>query len=786
MLTEQPMGFVDRAKSALGVMTTGKLPNPLASAPKDLSRAALVSELNTWCVEERKFWKPVFDRIRQEQRFAAGKQWKDTTAVGTEPQDEKYVGDTMQQMVNRKQAALYSKNPTPEAVVKERMNYTVWDGNESTIDACKQLIAQVAPQALQASEAEQQGQQVPPPPPQMMADLQQAQQILQDYNQGMMEKQMLEKIARTGELLIKQQWDAQTPDLLASAKQATAQIIVARAAYAKVMFKRDITTSPLETANDAGFGSKVADLQARLKEIEADMPSENDPRLYEAKLMQQNIQAELAEMQQTQEVVSDEGIVIDWLSATSVIMDRRVKCLTEFIGAHRIAHEILMTVAECESKFGVNLRDSGAKFYTETGDGWKSETTDMPKPDDRDLQSNYAKQKVCVWEIQDKDDELVYIVCDGVKDFLREPEANEPKVNRFWSIVPIKFNAQVVETNDPENDCTVLSRSDIRLAMPMQINMNWAGQEKRKHREANRPAWVTLASAWAGTTGEADLRKLNSPRNSHDVFRLQSTNPDMDINRALMPLPKQPFDENLYDNAQDAQAMMLATGMQASDIGQQRPDEKATGQNIAAQARATSEASNIDDMDFAWSTIAQMMWEMLMSPEGMSQETVQKLVGRGAVWPMINREDIASSVYFKIEAGSTGRPNQQANLQKINVVMPQLIQLFGIMGKNPEPLAKMLLKEMDANIDLDEMLKAAQVMPPPQPQQEAQRPPSVSISANLKDLPPEEQNQAVEKYYGLKAASPASTLVNKIGHGNAVQAHKENAAPPQPQTATQK
>ena len=783
-LQSPKMGILDRAKAALTVVKTGKLPNPFATLPKDLSRAALVQELNDWCVDERKFWEPIFKRMRQEEKFAAGNQWPGANYDNSEPNNEEYIGDTIQQMVNRIQASLYSKNPTPEAVLRERMNVTVWDGKQDTIAACKALIGQIAPQAMQAHEAELSGQQVPPPPPQMQQDIQQAQAIMEDYNQGMQEKAMLEKVAHTGELLIKQLWDEQAPDMLACAKQAVAQIIVARVAYIKVMFKRDMETQPAETSNDDSLDLKLARFRQMLTAIENDVNGPNDPRIAEAQLLKKNIDELIQE--QKREQVSDEGIVLDWLKPSSIIVDRRCTCLTEFIGAHRIAHEIMMTVQEAEAKYQLSLRDSGAKIYVEKEDGWKRDEADLPKPDDH-APSDYGRLKVCIFEIQDKDTGLTYTVCDGVKDFMCEPEANAPKVNRFWTIVPIKFNAQVVEDNDPKSDATIFSRSSVRLAIPMQVNINKAGQEKRTHRMANRPAWITFGNVWAGESGEQDLAALGGPRNAHQVFRMTSIGPDMDINKVFAPMPKQPFDQWLYDNAQDSQAMMLATGMQASDMGEQRPDEKATGQNIAAQARATSESSNIDDLNFAWATLAKMMWEMAIAPDGMSKEQVVKRVGRGAVWAdlPLTRDNIANSIYFRIEAGSMGRPNQQAQLQKLNVVMPQLIQMFEAMGKSPEPLAKMLLKELDANIDLDELLKSAQVVPPPAPPQQEppkpQQPPNVSISANLKDLPPEEQNQAVAKFYGLKAASPESTLINKVGHGAAVAAHNQNVNP-QPST----
>jgi hypothetical protein len=159
----------------------------------------------------------------------------------------------------------------------------------------------------------------------------------------------------------------------------------------------------------------------------------------------------------------------------------------------------------------------------------------------------------------------------------------------------------------------------------------------------------------------------------------------------------------------------------------------------------------------------------------MSQEMVVKKVGRGATWANIpiKRQDIADSIYFQIEAGSMGRPNQQSELQKIQVIMPQLIQMFEAMGKSPEPLAKMVLKVMDANIDLDELLKSAQVITPPAPQQEQQRPPSLSLSMSYKDTPGEIQQQ-IEKEYGFQPASPASHLIEKAGVGKAMDAHHQN------------
>ena len=767
--TEPPMPFMSRLAAAARVLTTGKGPtfNPLSQPPRDQSRAALVEDLNRWCINEREFWKPIFDRMREEQRFAAGLQWNRDYKNRT-GEKEAYIGDVVQQMINRQTASLYAKNPTPEAIVADRMYFEKWDGNQTTIDAAQQIVAQfkqVQPAAQAAAAA---GQDVPAPPPQVT----QALDILQDYQNGMTEKALYRKIADTATMLIAQQWKSQSPDMLVCGKQAVSQVLVSRVAFIKVMYRRDMETMPTESANDMEFSDRLATLQAQLQQIQQNETGPDDAKQAEAKLMKLSIQKEMADLQAQvpPPVAGDEGVVHDWLGSTSVIVDRNCTCLREFIGAKRIAHVMLLTVDECEAKYKISLRDSGAKYYISTDGSYRQSESESFEDDEKEIAAK--RMKVCVFEIQDKTTGLCYTICDGVKDFIKEPEPNEPSVSRFWSIVPIVFNCQVVEENDPQNDVTIYPRSNIRLAMPMQQDINTAGEGLREHRVANRPAWVAVKSKFATTQGENDLQKLARPRAAHEVMMIEAVNNGEKISDFIQPLPTAPIDPRMYDNAPSSQAMMLATGEQPSDLGTQRPDEKATGQNIAAQARATSIGSNIDDLDFAYSTVAQMDGEMLLAE--MPKAKVQELIGRGATWPEVARDDVARSIFFKIEAGSTGRPNEQADLNNFNVIAPQLGQLMTQAGKSLEPLIKEGVRRLGDKLDVDEFLKPAQLVPPPAPQPEPQKPPTIAITMPFQFLPPEIQEQ-VESAAGFKPASPASHLVEKATHAKAIDAAHHNA-----------
>jgi hypothetical protein len=691
--------MIDRLKTAGKTLLTGKMPNPLAQEPRQKGRKELVAEMNEWATETRAFWKPIFDRIKEEQDFAAGHQWpSDYKCKGDER--EPFIGDVIQQMLNRKTASLYAKNPTPEAKMAEKMNYAVWDESQESLNGAKAILEAAGPILQQAQQAIMMGQEIPPPPP----EIEFAQSIVKDYEAGMAEKAMYDKIARTASLLLDQQWRVQSPEFLASMKQLVTRVLTSRVAFIKVMYrsKGDGKEVAAQSANLPV--DDIAALKMRLEAMSEPDFDQDSSEVEETRLLMQSMAQRMAGAQQQptpDDEPDNEGLVYDFLPATAVLIDRRCRGLRELIAAKRIAHEIVMPYEECERVYGVSLDDTGAVCYEETGKERQPKAkAERSSGDDGD------KGQVCVWHIEDKETGLCYVVCDGVKDFLREPYANEPKVARFWSIVPVVLNVQEVEVNEPEKDVTIYPRSDVRLAMPMQQDINNAGEGLREHRVANRPWWIGDAAAW----GEKDRKKLASPRQAHEILMVEALAMGKKLDDAIMPGPLQAIDPKLYDPSPSNQAMMLATGMQPSNLGAQRADETATGQSIAEGSRISADASNTDDLDFALSTIAQMSWEMLA--QEMPEERVKKLVGRGAVWPRLSMDAIRSEIYLQIEAGSSGKPNAAMELQKLEKALPLLIEVMTQEGKSLVPVIKMLGRAADSNIDVDDLLKPAQIQGP--------------------------------------------------------------------------
>lgn len=691
-LESKPMGVFQRIKEAAAVVVTGKRTNPLMEEPKD---GELVKLWQDRILNAREFWQPTFKRIREEQSFAAGNQWPE--AQGSDWFEEKFVGDRIQQMLNRLQASRYAKNPKTQATTRERMNFEFWDESEESLAGARALLQAAQPILDQAAEAMAVGMQPSAPPP---PEIEMAQKIVKDYEQGMAEKALFAKVARTAALLVQQQWDTQTPEFIVQMKQLVTRVDTSRVGYIKVSYRRDEKPlDPQQSAKAVSLRARLTTLKSQLDKVANGDIDEDSAEAQETAILLEAVTKELSAAEKPE--FEDEGPVDDFLTATSVIVDPACRCLKEFIGAQWLCHEMVMPVEEAESQYGISLFDVGAVLYDENGPAGQAK---VPSPKSN---GETACRKVCVWHVQDKKTGMCFVLIDGVKHFIKPPYVDLPKVKRFWKLVALTYHVTEVEVNDPENDVTCYGKSTVRRVMPMQIDINSSGEELRQHRIANRPGSIGVASKF----GENDRAKLNAPRQSHECIFLQDIQTGEKVADYIQPRPTVPLDPALYDTAQSDQAMLLAGGVQSSNMGNQNPGETATGQAIAEGSRISVDDSQTADLDYFLGIVAQMHWEM--SLQEMSSEVVKKKVGRGAVIPDIAKDRFATDIFIEIEAGSSGKPNAALEAAKAEKLGPLIIQ--AIADPRLAFLVKIYARILDANLDIDEILKAPQVGGQPQP-----------------------------------------------------------------------
>ena len=718
-MQSEPMGMLDRLSAAGSVMMTGKLPNPLAEEPHDKSRGALVKELNDWVKRERSFWRPVFDRIKEDQRFAAGKQWGDARSV--EGGEDCYKAELVQRHLQQKESSLYCKKPTFEATRRKRMEYTVWDGDDSTLRGAQAVVAQAMPMIAQAQAAQemldaydQQPFKPPFPPPEiqnaLMAsalppEVSGAMAIVKDFDQARMRRKMEEDIGETLNLLFDHQLDEQCPPFKQQMKQVITRVNTCGVAYAKVMFRRDMEddgNAQADKASPAGAGARMAAIKQKMQELSDPNTPPDSARLAELQLM-------LGQMNQEQgaeATVESEGVVIEFLPATSVILDRGTRNLRGFVGCQRLAHEMLMDIADVEREYGVSLRDTGAVIYA----------NGKEMPDNQTVTWSHEReecqrvcQKVCVFNIYDKRTGLCYTVCDGVKDFLAEPYVPKPEWDFFYNILPLVFRPIEVEENDPEQLVTCYPQSDVRLLMPMQREKNRSREAYREHRIANRPRWVLGGP----TTDGDDLDKLGLTTPAGAVLRLKSLGPGEKIADRLQAIPTFEIDPRVYDTSAFDQDALQVVGTQPANLGQQGSNEKATGQAIAEGSRIQSADSNVDDVEEFLGMIAEACGLLLM--DNMTAEQVKRICGPGAIWPPMTLRDMRDNVWLEIEAGSTGRPNQVLEVQNFQAIGPQLKESMMAAGMSLVPLIKEGARRLGDQIDVEDFVipNMAAMMPPP-------------------------------------------------------------------------
>jgi len=84
-------------------------------------RHRLVTSWTDKVKKAKRYWKPAFDRMREDQEFAFGKQWSKDAS------DRRYVANLTLRLVAQKTAFLYAKNPKAVAKKRPRLNATSWD-----------------------------------------------------------------------------------------------------------------------------------------------------------------------------------------------------------------------------------------------------------------------------------------------------------------------------------------------------------------------------------------------------------------------------------------------------------------------------------------------------------------------------------------------------------------------------------------------------------------------------------------------------------------------------------
>lgn len=628
------------------------------------SRKELVAQWSDKVKRAKKYWEPIFNRMKADQDFAAGYQWS------KEEKDDRYTANLTLRIIAQRVAFFYAKNPKFEAFRRQRILNTVWDNEQTTLVSLQQSAAQISQQVAAG---------VMDP---MMAQQAQAQAmpILQDAARVKQEEEQLGKIGKTLELLFRSNIDAAPQDFKQMMKMVVRRASTTGVGYLKLGFERVMQKKPEIEQRIADISNRLSTLERISADIHDDQTDENGPEAEQLRLLLNDLKS------QTQVVVR-EGLTFDYPVSTAIIPDPKCMFLREFLGSDWVAQEFVLSPNDVKEIYNV---DVGKSFnaYKGVDDGVTVTSRSgfvvlQDKTSRTDNREGNDGRSCVVWEIWNRKDGLVYTMCDGYTDFLREPASPEVYTDRFWPWF-------VLTLNEVDHETMIFPPSDVKLIRDMQMDYNRGRQGVREHRRAARPKTVTAA----GMIDQEDLEKLsNHPDNA--IIELNGLQPGQKVDDLLQAFRGPPIDPNLYDVEQTFTDMMRVSGIQDANIGQAGGSPSATQSNIAEASRATAMGANIDDIDDLLTSFARAGAQILL--QEVSVDTVKRIVGEGAVWPDMSRQQIADELWLQIEAGSTGRPNQAQEIANAERIFPMLMQLPGI---KPEWLAKELIKRLDDKLDI--------------------------------------------------------------------------------------
>jgi hypothetical protein len=455
-------------------------------------------------------------------------------------------------------------------------------------------------------------------------------------------------------------------------KMTTRRAIVTAVGYVRLGFQRAMKMSPAIEARIADMSERLANVERLSQDLADGELQHDDPEAEELRLA-------IAGLSQESQLIVREGLAFDYPDSTSIIPDKKCRTLKGFLGTDWVAQQYILTPDEIQEVYGVDV-GKGYSAYDADGNATDTAPPRHYEAGGRDLDT--VMGDACVWEIYHRKDGLVYVVCDGYKDFLQEPAPPDAEISRFYPWFAFVLN-------EGYDEAVVFPQSDIDLMRDMQLELNRARQGLREHRRANRPKTAVAA----GILEEVDKDKLKThPANA--LIELNALAPGQKIDDVLQVIKNPPIDPAVYDTAPTFEDLLRVLGSDQADQGT-TSGATATEVSVAQFAQHTDTSSVTDDMNDLLTELARAGGELLIL--NVSAQVVQEVVGPGAVWPQIDRMTAAKNVYLEVEAGSDSLPNKQQDVQNIVQLAPILQRIPGI---SPEWLARELIRRMGDDMDL--------------------------------------------------------------------------------------
>lgn len=474
--------------------------------------------------------------------------------------------------------------------------------------------------------------------------------------------------------------------------RAIPSVMTSGVAWLKVTYQRDYWRDPL-------IVNRISDAQDNLARIQQLANDKEDGNVEDREAKEAELREQIAALEAQVEVLLEEGLVIDFVQdADILILDESLTTFSEYPQAKAIAHQIFMTCADFEDRFG--KRPTGTKYADK-----REARAGKQGASRRDRQ-----QFVRVFEIWDRRSQTIYTMEDGAKDWARAPYRPERPGRRWYSLFALWFN---------EVDGQFYPLPDVEQWAGLQDEYNAMRTQLAQARKENRPGF---AYRKGGALTDEDVDAIAN-RQGRQHVAVTTNGSNAPLSGEMVPFPMVPIDPVAYDTTPVLRDIEQTSGASDASRASIQKAKTATEAEIQAMGMQSRTSYRQDILEGLLAEMAEYAAQILL--QELTPEQVERVAGPGYVWPTLPKDDIFDMVSVSIRAGSTGKPNRMQEREQWVQLAPQLLNFmrevlaFRQAGLNEqaEGVIEMLretLKRFDERLDIGKYfppLPAAPQMP---------------------------------------------------------------------------
>ena len=465
------------------------------------------------------------------------------------------------------------------------------------------------------------------------------------------------------------------------------------------------------------------------------------------------IQANIVALEAKLEREVANGVALDYFPADDVQVSPECGELVNYLQAPWIRYRTYKSKVEAQAITGWDAEQIGkSNVYTQrlrTG-AEQTGTTGNNKQQDwlkvTDAKAETADGFVCFEEIWSKRDGVVYTMVDGINDRWGRAPYAPITGSRFYDGFLLGFH-YVDGERHPQSDVFQLKRLQDEYG---RTRSNFA-----EHRKRSVPSTI-----WdAGEVDPTEMSKINSAEAAENIA-VRFLTPGMSMQSRMVRQTGIAIDPAMYTTQPITGDMEKVSGAQDAMQSSVQTQKTATEANIQNTGFGSRIGARKDEVESVLGEIGLFVAQLAL--QKLPESVAVSIAGNDAVWPQLAVDEVMSAFDIEVIAGSTGKPNKQAEQSAWMTLLPLIEQMVTVIGnfrsQGPQmewaakPYVAMLETTFDMMGNKDDVEKYLPQPPPPPPPD-----PMAGLLAELTGQPAEPAAPPMQAVMGNQGTPASAT-----------------------------